>query len=1111
MHMRGSWLSFLIVSITVVTLAIGGGTLFVVHQQLLEREGEMLAMMAVGLAEQLHQTVFERMGDISLLAKAPVLLQNDRQAIGAYLTQVSDTYQAFEALSVASVDGRVVASNRSEMLGRDLNEEFDISSYRRNPRPELIDVHSNPLFDGTLTLTLVSPVFTDSAEWRGMAVGHVGVSYLRRIFDAAAKTFQEERGPQASLEWQLLNQEGMVIVDSMLNEEGQVNLRDQFLPSAWGVATNISGHVEEQHLRRHVPVITGYAKMQGMVDFPGFHWGVLVRHDREDVLKAMIDLETKLGLAGIGLALPMIGLLFMMVRRLQASQQETAEALVLAQTNEARLRQMAEVNQDLATRNALILESAAEGIYGLDLNGVTTFVNPACARMLGYEPDELIGVPMHAMVHHTKADGRPYPRGDCPMYAAFKEGAVHHVDNEVLWRKDGTSFFVEYSSTPQRNSLGEIIGAVVTFRDVTERKRVEAELFDAMTLTQGIVDTAADGIITINEHGIIESFNKAARTIFGYEEEVVVGQNVSMLMPSPYQEEHDGYLARYRHTGEKNIIGAGREVVGCRKDGSVFPMDLSVSEVQMGARRVFTGIVRDITARKQVEAEFVEARDQALEAVRLKSEFLAMMSHEIRTPMNGVLGMTGLLLETDLTQEQRECAETVKQSADALLTIINDILDFSKIESGKLDIEIIDFDLRVAIEDVLDLVGPKAQEKGLELIGLVYASVPTAVRGDPGRFRQILLNLVSNGIKFTEEGEVVIQVVPKEETDEEVFLRIEVTDSGIGIDAEAKKRLFQPFRQADGSTTRKYGGTGLGLAICKQLAELMDGTVGVESQPGHGSCFWFTVRLKKQPVSNLPTVNPGVSLNGLRVCVVDDNDTNRLLLHHYAHSWGMTCLSAENGHNGLAQMKNAVAHGQPCDLLIVDMQMPEMDGFAMARLVKGDPALKETKIVMLTSQGRRGDAAIAREVGLAGYLTKPIRQSQLRDCLRLVVDGTPTGESQVVTKYTLRETQYRKGERVLVADDNVVNQKVAVRMLEKQGYRVDVVANGREAVEAVSRITYRVVFMDCQMPEMDGYEATREIRRREAVYENSQESGGRSERSGGRREESGGRREESGV
>lgn len=1061
--MGGRWLSFLIVGITIVVLAIGGWTLVFVHQHLMDIEGETLAMTAEGLADQLHQTVVDRVGEVKVLARAAVLLQNDTQAMSTYLTQVSNIYQTFEALSFVSVKGRVIASSRTEMLGQDLSSGLDLSMFQITPKFELFDVRPNPFLGEELTLTLVSPVITASGELRGMIIGNVSLAYLRKIFDNASQAFEQQRGVKSALEWQLLNQRGMVIVDSMLNEEGEVNLRDEFLPSAWEALKDESGYVEEQHLRRQVPVITGFAKMQGIPESPGFRWGILVRRDQATVLAAIWDLETKLGLAAVGIVLPMIVFLMVLIRRLRKSELDNEQL----------------VNRLEAMMTAL---HKSQAVIEFDLDGTILTANTNFLQPFGYALEEIQGKDHRMFVEPSEAASTAYiafweklNRGE------FDAGVYKRVG------KDHREVWIQASYNPVFDASGRPYKVVKFATDITAQKQMEgalkireAEIVDAMTLTQGIVDTAADGIITIDEQGTVESFNKAARSVFQYSESEVLGKNISMLMPSPYHEEHDQYLQRYRESGERHIIGIGREVVGRRKDGTTFPIDLSISEVQMGSRRVFTGIIRDISQRKQSEAELVEARDQAFEAVRLKSEFLAMMSHEIRTPMNGVLGMTGILLETDLDKDQRDYAETVKNSADSLLTIINDILDFSKIESGKLDIEIIDFDLRVAIEEVLDLIGPKAQEKNLELIGLIYASVPTAVRGDPGRFRQILLNLVSNAIKFTAQGEIVVQVIPQEETDREVFLRVEVKDTGIGISPEAQQRLFQPFSQADGSTTRKYGGTGLGLAICKQLAELMQGTIGVDSSPGQGSCFWFTVRMEKQAEISNSTVDSSANLNGLRVCVVDDNDTNRLLIHHFTNGWGMTCLSAESASMGLSLLKEAVERGEPCDLLLIDVQMPEMDGFTMARLVKADPVLKDTKIVMVTSLGRRGDAGMAREIGIAGYLTKPFRQTQLRDCLLLVMNGSSTEEIQIVTKYTIRETEKRNEGRLLVADDNVVNQKVAVRMLEKFGYRVDVVANGLEAVEAVSRIPYHLVFMDCQMPEMDGYEATREIRKRDA-------------------------------
>ncbi len=604
----------------------------------------------------------------------------------------------------------------------------------------------------------------------------------------------------------------------------------------------------------------------------------------------------------------------------------------------------------------LLLEGAPEAIYGMDQSGKTTFCNAACLRMLGYsEAAELLGKNMHDVIHHTKTDGSHFPVADCSIFQAIGRGDSHHAEDCVLWRKDGTSFPAEVWSRPIHRS-DITIGAVVTFVDITERKRA-------------------------------------------------------------------GELLR-------------------------------------------------------------DAKDAAEQASRAKSEFLANMSHEIRTPLNGIIGMTDLVLDSDLNEQQQELLTVVKLSSDSLLTIINDVLDFSKIEAGKYDLDMVDFNLPECLGTTLRTLALRANQKNLELLCEVDPAVPESVRGDPNRLRQILINLVGNAIKFTERGEVALCVRSVGSAPGDALLQFTVSDTGIGIPLAKQQHIFEAFTQVDSTNTRAHGGTGLGLAISSRLVHMMNGRIWVESQPGQGSHFHFTASLPAADGGSMDfasIADPNV-LSGARVLIVDDNETNRRILLALLSLWGMRAEAAADGETALRQLAAASDAQDAYVLVLTDLHMPNMDGFELIERIRRESFAPAAEIMMLPSGGQKGDLARCEQLRVAGYLIKPVRRAELCKSLCQALGGVSIGvPTEALSQRAPTVTESHRSLHILVAEDNAVNQMLLKRLLEKRGHSVKIAANGRLALLAIEEHKFDLVFMDVQMPELDGLETVALLREREST------------------------------
>ncbi len=737
-------------------------------------------------------------------------------------------------------------------------------------------------------------------------------------------------------------------------------------------------------------------------------------------------------------------------------------------------RRAEEALRESEERYRRMVETAEEGIWIIDENQRTSFANAKMASLLDCS--------LPALLDSNVLDFAPHDRQDMVRSSLAKRLQGSY---EAAWlRADGSLLWTQMSTTPLYDAQGRYQGALGMFTDITKRKEMDARLRQSEERYRILAENVTDTIWQADPNGRITYVSPSVTARRGYSPDELVGQDMLAMLPPQEQERASLSLQALLRSEPGQPASDILVVQQQAKDGSTRWTEIRASLLrdQHGQVSSIVGVNRDVTERKRWEVELLEAKERAVVANLAKSQFLANMSHEIRTPMNGVMGMIDLALGSELDPEVRDYLETAKVSADTLLGLLNDILDFSKIEAGRLELERITFSLRDSLGDTVRALAVAAHKKGLELNAFIAPGVPDVLKGDPSRLRQVVVNLLGNAIKFTEEGEVNLNVEVVSRMKDEAQLHLTVEDTGIGIPENEQKHIFNSFAQADGSITRRFGGSGLGLAISQQLCQMMGGRIWLTSQAGRGSQFHFTVRLGVgQEIPARPAQASLQQLKGLKVLVVDDNPTNRRILHSLLTAKGLLASEVESGAAALAMLESNPASQEPFRLVLIDINMPGMDGFELVSLLRANPDHASLPLVMLTSTGQRGDAARCRALGVAGYLLKPVKEKELWDTIRTVQGQAQHRQEQdaLITRHSLRERGLAL--RILLAEDNLINQRVATAILEKRGHQVTVASNGLEALRLLEGERFDAVLMDIEMPIMDGLAATKRIREMESL------------------------------
>ncbi|MEI7556738.1 PAS domain S-box protein [Candidatus Chlorohelix sp.] len=721
-----------------------------------------------------------------------------------------------------------------------------------------------------------------------------------------------------------------------------------------------------------------------------------------------------------------------------------------------------------------VVNNIKEVVFQTDAEGLWSFLNPAWMEVTGFSVEESLG---QNFLNYVYPEDR---QRNLELFTPLIERKKEYCRHTIRYlTKVGTPRWLEVYARLTLDAHDTVIGTSGTLRDVHEQRLAEEALRESEERYRFLAENSTDTITRLSPERIFEYVSPACQKFIGFTPEELVGHPLLEFVHSDDQAQFLQLRPSWQEQNKEVLITYRQRC----KNGQYLWVEVSmhyITDPTTGELLNIISVTRDITERRKMEEALAQVRDEALEANRLKSEFLATMSHEIRTPMNSIIGVTELLLETPLEEEQREFAEIIQDSAQNLLTIINDILDYSKIEAGKLVLEEIPLPTLELVENAAETLAPLARKKNLSLLTFVDPNVPERVIGDPVRLRQILLNLISNAIKFTSQGEILVKVRAESIDNSTALLHFSISDTGIGISETESLRLFQSFSQADGSTTRKYGGTGLGLAICKRLVEHMGGEIGVESAPGKGSIFWFSARFKFDATSSVKLLVPELDLSGSLVLVVDDLPSHQQIIRQYLESCGIQSQGAVSGQEALTLLQEAVSK-KPFDLAIVDLVLPDIDGFALARAIQKNPALENLPLIMLTAFDERGQTEQALRAEFSAYLTKPLKKAQLLETIeralserkvRLLEEGK-AGRRRIQTQ------PLKSGIVVLVAEDHPLNQHLIKTQLTKLGYACRIVWNGQETLEAFAKGGYSLILMDCQMPVMDGYTATAHIRRLE--------------------------------